>query len=280
MIIGFLINKGFVEGMKIFWYFFTIIAIFNFIARLIFMEKSNPVEDISNDNSGIRDVFDQYKRGIAVLLATIPLFLIVFMFDVAADIAYNFGRNFYLNEEVGMNYTDINITMIAATSLGIIGGLSAGFFLDRTQNDAKVMFFVYFLLPFSLILLLNSITFPVWTNLFPMDELGSIISSTAFLAVMIKSGNDEVWKTLSWAAVGRNLPQKHTGKVTAILAMSTSLLGVVVSPIVGYIYQNEGGQPLLIIAIVLNVIILSLLLLGWIKNGKRVDHPSTGSIDS
>ena len=275
MIVGFLINKGFVGGMRIFWYLYTIIAIFNFIIRLIFLEKSKPLEDTPNKNKGIRDVFDQYKSGAVVLLATIPLFLIVFIFDVAADIAYNFGRNFYLNEELGMNYTDINITLIVATFLGIIGGLSAGFFLDRTQNDAKIMFFVYFLLPFSLILLLNSNTFPVWTNLLPTDDLGSIISSTAFLAVIIKSGNDEVWKTLSWAAVGRNLPQKHTGKVTAILAMSTSLLGVFVSPIVGYIYQNEGGQPLLIIAIVLNVIILSLLLLGWIKNGEKIDHPNT-----
>jgi MFS family permease len=276
MIVGFLIKNSFVEGMRIFWYFFTVVAIVNFISRLLFLEKTEPAEGYTtNGNGRIRDLFDQYRKGIAVLLATIPLFLIVFIFDVAADIAYNFGRNFYLNEEVGMNYTDINITMIAATSLGIIGGLFAGFFLDRNQNDAKVMFLVYFLLPFSLILLLNSVTFPVWTNLFPNNELGSIISSTAFLAVVIKSGNDEVWRTVSWGAVGRNLPREHTGKVMAILSMSVSLLGVIVSPIAGYLYQNEGGYPLLIIAFILNVMILSLLLLGWIRNGKKVESPDS-----
>ena len=111
-------------------------------------------------------------------------------------------------------------------------------------------------------------------------ELGSIISSTAFLAVMIKTGNDEVWRTLSWGAVGRNLPREHTGKVIAILSMSVSLLGVVVSPIAGYIYQNEGGELLLLIAFVLNAIILCLLLLGWIKNGKKIDRSNSASQSS
>ncbi|MHA2307171.1 MAG: MFS transporter [Candidatus Hodarchaeales archaeon] len=277
MLVGFLINNGFVEGMKVFWYFFTVIAILNFIARFLFLEKTSPAKDYAEDTNGkVYDLFTQYKKGFIVLFATIPLFLIVFLFDVAADIAYNFGRNFYLNEEVGMNYTDINITMIAATFLGIIGGLFAGFFLDRNQNDAKVLFLIYFLLPFSLILLLNSVSFPFWTNVFPRDELGSIISSTAFIAVVIKSGNDEVWRTVSWGAVGRNLPREHTGKVMAILAMSVSILGVFVSPIAGYIYQNEGGQPLLMLAFILNVIILSLLLLGWVRAGKKID--STDSI--
>ncbi|MHA2248335.1 MAG: hypothetical protein ACXADY_25520, partial [Candidatus Hodarchaeales archaeon] len=229
-----------------------------------------------SNNGKFFDLFTQYKKGFTVLLATIPLFLIVFLFDVAADIAYNFGRNFFLNEEVGMNYTDINITMIAATILGIIGGLFAGFFLDRNQNEVKVMFLIYFLLPFSLILLINSISFPYWTNIFPHDGIGSIISSTAFLAVVIKSGNDEVWRTVSWGAIGRNLPREHTGKVMAILSMSISLLGVFVSPIAGFIYQNEGGQPLLLIAFILNVIILSLLLFGWIRNSRNIEpHSST-----
>lgn len=275
MIVGILIKNRFVDGMKIFWYFFTVVAILNFIARLLFLEKTEPAKDYTNNGNGkVRDLFDQYKKGFTVLLATIPLFLIVFLFDVAADIAYNFGRNFYLNEEVGMNYTDINVTMIAATALGIIGGLFAGFFLDRNQNDAKVMFIVYFLLPFSLLLLLNSVSFPLWTTLLPQDELGAIISSTAFLAVVIKSGNDEVWRTVAWGAVGRNLPREHTGKVMAILSMSVSILGVVVSPIAGYLYQTQGGQPLLLIAFVLNVIILSLLLVGWVRNSRRVDSHS------
>ncbi len=277
ILFGILINTGFVEGMKVFWYFFTVIAILNFIARLLFLEKTSPSEDYSEDTNGkVYDFFTQYKKGFIVLFATIPLFLIVFLFDVAADIAYNFGRNFYLNEAVGMNYNDINITMIAATFLGIIGGLFAGFFLDRNQNDAKVMFLVYFLLPFSLILLLNSVSFPFWTNVFPRDEFGSIISRTAFIAVVIKSGNDEVWRTVSWGAVGRNLPREHTGKVVAILSMSVSLLGVFVSPVAGYIYQNEGGQPLLFLAFILNLIILFLLLLGWVRARRKID--STDSI--
>ncbi|MFX0087457.1 MAG: MFS transporter [Candidatus Hodarchaeota archaeon] len=277
VLVGILINNSFINGLAVFWHLFTIIALINFISRLLFLEKTEPAEGYLNRGNGqVRDLFDQYKKGVTVLLATIPLFLIVFLFDIAADIAYNFGRNFYLNEEVGMNYTDINITMIAATSLGIIGGLFAGFFLDRNKNDAKVMFLVYFLLPFSLILLINSTSFPFWTTMFSHDKLGSIISSTAFLAVVIKSGNDEIWRTVSWGAVGRNLPREHTGKVMAILSMSVSVLGVFISPIAGIIYQKAGGQPLLLIAFILNIIILSLLLFGWFRNSRKmISHSST-----
>ena len=272
IILGILIKNDFVEGVRVFWYFLTLIAIGNFIVRLLFLKKTQPATDqTENSNNRILDLFNQYRNGIIVLLATIPLFLIIFLFDVAADITYNFGRNFYLNEEVGMDYSDINLTMIAATFLGIIGGLFAGFFLDRNQNDAKVLFFVYFLLPVSLILLLNSITFPTWTTLLPNDEIGSIIASTAFLAVVIKSGNDDVWRTVVWGVVGRNLPREHTGKIVAILAMSTSLLGVFVSPISGLIYQEIGGQPLLLITLILNLIILVLLLIVWLKNSKKKD---------
>ncbi|MFX0013471.1 MAG: MFS transporter [Promethearchaeota archaeon] len=268
--VGFLIVDNFVSGLKVFWYLFTIVAILNFFTRLFFLKKTHPAKQMEDQENrrGIKDLVSQYRLGIMVLVTTIPLFFIVFLLDVSSDINYRFAQNFFLNEEVGMDYDVINYTMIGAVLLGVLGGLFAGQLLDRTQNDSKVMFLVYFFLPFSIFLLFHSPSAPTWTNLLPNEGLGSLISSTAFIAVIIKAGNDEVWRTIAWGAVGRKLPRNHTGKVTAILSMSISLLGMVISPIVGFIYQIEGGRPLLLIAFILNLIILVLLLTGWIRSSK------------
>ncbi|MFX0125164.1 MAG: hypothetical protein ACFFAE_16145 [Candidatus Hodarchaeota archaeon] len=191
------------------------------------------------------------------------------MLDVTSDINYRFAQNFYLNEDVGMDYSSINYTMIGAIILGVIGGLFAGFLLDRTKNEAKIMFLVYFFLPFSIVLLFNSPTIPRWNYLLPSEGLGALISSTAFIAVVIKAGNDEVWRTIAWGAVGRKLPREHTGKVMAVLGMSISILGVIVSPFAGFVYQVEGGKPLLLVTFVLNLLILSLLLSGWLRSPEK-----------
>ncbi len=270
-IVGFLIQENFISGLKVFWYLFTIVAILNFFTRLFFLKKTQPTQQTADQKhiGGIKDLFNQYRTGIIVLISTIPLFFIVFLLDVTSDINYRFAQNFYLNEEVGMDYSTINYTMIGAIILGVLGGLGAGFLLDRTKNDAKIMFFVYLFLPFSIFLLFHSPSIPVWTDQFPNEGLGAIIASTAFVAVIIKAGNDEVWRTIAWGAVGRKLPREHTGKVMAILSMSISLIGIIVSPIAGFIYQIEGGKPLLLIIFVVNLLIITLLLTGWLRSSTK-----------
>ncbi len=192
--------------------------------------------------------------------------MIIFLLDATSDIIYRFAESFYLNEEVGMVYSAINLTMIGATIVGVLGGLMAGFLLDKSEKEAKVLFFVYFLLPFSILLLLLSPSVPKWINLQSDDGIISVVSSTAFIAIIIKAGNDQVWRMISVGAVGRKLPREHTGKVTAILAMIISLLGVIVNPIVGFIYQMEGGTPLLMLVLVINILILLILLVGWLRS--------------
>ncbi|MFX0124733.1 MAG: MFS transporter, partial [Candidatus Hodarchaeota archaeon] len=42
-IVGFLIQSGFLDGLRLFWYFFAAIASLNFVIRLLFLEKTQPI---------------------------------------------------------------------------------------------------------------------------------------------------------------------------------------------------------------------------------------------
>ncbi|MHA2497765.1 MAG: hypothetical protein ACXAEI_20035, partial [Candidatus Hodarchaeales archaeon] len=132
----------------------------------------------------------------------------------------------------------------------------------------------YMFLPVSVFLLLLSPGHPKWITGLPQTELGVVIASTAFVAVVIKGGNDVVWRTLVFGAVGRKLPREHTGKVTSLLRVLISLVGIILMPIAGYVYQTEGGKPLLATALILNVLILSALLIGWLRNSHTAVEPT------
>lgn len=267
LLVGILITDGFVEGLRVFFFLAGISSMIDFFIRLFFLEQTaiEDKEETKEKNGFARDLVIQYSTGLKVMLATIPLLFLVFLLDVISDTNYQFAQNFFLNEEVGMNYDILNYTMIGSTIVGVIGGLAAGALLDRTTNDAKIMFLAYLFLPISIFLLLNSPNFPNWINFQSSELLLTLISSTAFIAVVIKAGNDVIWRTISFGVAGRRIPREHTGKVMAILAMAIQALGVFISPIAGFIYEQEGGKWLLIIAIGVNIIILSLLLVSWRK---------------
>jgi MFS family permease len=272
LLVGVLITDGFVEGLRIFFFLAGIASVLDFFIRLFFLEqiKIEDKEKTKEQNNFVQDLVIQYSTGLKVILAIIPLFFIVFLLDAASDINYQFAQNFFLNEEVGMDYNVLNYTMIGATIIGVIGGLAAGALLDRTTNDTKIMFLAYLFLPLSIFLLFNSPIIPTWIDFRSSELILTLISSTAFIAVIIKAGNDVIWRTIAWGAVGRRLPREHTGKVMALLRMAIQVLGVFISPIAGYIYEQEGGGWLLIIAMGINFVILSLLLTSWLRSRNKI----------
>ncbi|MFX0116884.1 MAG: MFS transporter [Candidatus Hodarchaeota archaeon] len=284
MLVGVLIQDGFVEGMRIFWLLAAVVSFIDFVIRLVLLDQTGmPQEvEVKELKSFARNLIQEYRSGIKVAAAAIPLFLFVFLLDVMSDICYQFAQLFYLNEDVEMSYESINYVMIGATFIGVIGGLFAGSLLDKSESEAKVMFLAYFLLPFAVLLLLFSPTYPEWTNVFPSSGFYAVMASTAFVAVVIKAGNDVVWRTIAWGAVGRKLPREHTGKVMALLSMSISIMAILIMPIVGFIYETQGGVPLLSMALVLNIVILSSLLWGWLRSiGKKAEQmPDVGVLET
>ncbi|MHA2232697.1 MAG: MFS transporter [Candidatus Hodarchaeales archaeon] len=275
VIVGILIENGFVEGLRIFWLLAAASSFLDFFIRLYFLERTEipPDSETEELKSFAGDLVKQYRTGIKVAAATVPLFLFVFVLDVISDICFQFSQLFFLNEDVEMSYTSINYIMIGATFIGVIGGLFAGPLLDKSESEAKVMFLTYFLLPFSVLLLLFSPTYPEWSTSLPSTGIFAVIATTAFVAVVIKAGNDVVWRTIAWGAVGRKLPRKHTGKVMALLSMIISVMAILIMPIVGFIYETEGGIPLLVVAFLLNVVILCTLLWGWLRSpGEKIEQ--------
>ena len=81
-----------------------------------------------------------------------------------------------------------------------------------------------------------------------------------------------IWRTIAWGAVGRRLPREHTGKVMALLGMAIQVLGVFISPIAGFVYEKEGGGWLLIFTLGINIIILSLLLISWLRSRNNLNN--------
>ncbi|MFW9916709.1 MAG: MFS transporter [Candidatus Thorarchaeota archaeon] len=276
VLVGILIQDSFVGGLRAFFLLAAVSMFIDFLLRLFFLEDTARahIAEEKTLKSFVHDIFQDYQIGIKVLVATIPLFLIIYLTDVVSDICYGFAQTFFLNEDAGMSYSNINYIMIGATFIGVIGGLFAGSLLDKSENEAKVMFLAYMFLPVSVFLLLLSPSHPKWITGLPQTELGVVIASTAFVAVVIKGGNDVVWRTLVFGAVGRKLPREHTGKVTSLLRMLISLIGIILMPIAGYIYQTEGGVPLLATALILNVLILSALLIGWLRNSHTTVEPT------
>ncbi len=272
LLVGVLITDSFVEGLRQFFLLAGTANMIDFFIRLFFLEQTNVeiAEKTKEQNGFAQDLVIQYSTGLKVMLATIPLFFVVFLLDVSSDINYQFAQNFFLNEEVGMNYNTLNYTMIGSTIVGVIGGLAAGALLDRTTNDAKIMFLAYLFLPLSIFVLFNSPMLPTWIDFQSSELVLTLISSTAFIAVIIKAGNDVIWRTIAWGAIGRRLPREHTGKVVAILGMSIQAFGVFLSPIAGFIYEQDGGGWLLIIAMGINIVILSLLLISWVRNRDKL----------
>jgi MFS family permease len=284
VLVGVLIQDGFVEGLRIFWLLAAAASFIDFLIRLALLEQTGvPQKSEAKElRNFARNLLQEYRAGIKVAAATIPLFLFVFLLDVMSDICYQFAQLFYLNEDVEMNYTSINYIMIGATFIGVIGGLFAGFLLDKSESEAKVMFLAYFFLPFAVLLLLFSPTYPEWTNVLPSDGFYAVMASTAFVAVVIKAGNDVVWRTIAWGAIGRKLPREHTGKVVALLSMAISLMTILIMPIVGFIYETQGGVPLLLTALILNIVILSSLLWGWLRSMSMETEqiPDVGVLDT
>ncbi|MFX0061224.1 MAG: MFS transporter [Candidatus Hermodarchaeota archaeon] len=281
-LVGIFIVNDFVNGLRLFWFIAAFGSLIDFIIRLKFLKIQEGRKKLLDgmENRLISDVLAQYKTGLKVLIVTIPLFFTVFLLDAISDIFYQFAQQFFLNEQVGMSYSIINYTMIGSTIIGVIGGLFAGFLLDKSKNATKIMFTAYFFLPLSILALIYAPIFPNWIT--PSDSISflSIFSSTAFVAVVIKAGNDVIWRTIAWGSVGRELPREHTGKVMAILSLSIDFIGAFISPGVGLMYQMSGGKPVLGVTLMINLIILLLLFGGLIKHAVRKEKSTKTEIPS
>ena len=97
----------------------------------------------------------------------------------------------------------------------------------------------------------------------------SVILSLAFIATAIKTTNDSLWRMVLDSYIQKSLPKADIGKILGLSGLMVLLVGIISPIFSGFIYSLYEGVPLLIGAVILNIIILIILIAKSIE--PRVD---------
>jgi hypothetical protein len=124
---------------------------------------------------------------------------------------------------------------------------------------------VYSVMPIALTLLIIAqyvpfIAPPEWIDFLNAAYPGlGVIFSLAFIATAMKTTNDNLWGTVIGAYIQKSLPKADLGKMLGLSTLLVLMIGTIAPIFSGYIYTLYQGVPLLIGAIILNIVILIIL---------------------
>ena len=152
------------------------------------------------------------------------------------------------------------ITLIISVPLTLLLGRR----FDK-RGGKKITLAVYSVMPIALTLLIVAqyipyIAPPEWVNFLDVVYPGlGVVLSLAFIATAMKTTNDNLWQTVLGAYIQKSLPRADLGKMLGLSTLLVLLVGTVSPIFSGYIYSFYGGVPLIIGAIILNIVILIIL---------------------
>jgi hypothetical protein len=254
---------GFIFIMRIIFFVGAILFGSTVVIRILWLE-STPIPERERDSSILRDFISESYRGLKLLVRVFPILVGVMMIDALSDGFYNFSNLFYVNEtlefNIGQIFLMLLITMVVAVPLTL--------FLGRRfdQRGGKgITLAVYSVMPIALTLLLVAQYIPFiapqsWINFLDALYPGlGVIFSLAFIATAIKTTNDSLWGSVLDSYIQKSLPKADIGKMLGLSALMVQLVGIVSPIFSGIIYSLYEGVPLIIGAIILNLIILIVL---------------------
>ena len=143
------------------------------------------------------------------------------------------------------------------------------------RGGKRITIAVYSVMPIALTLLILAQYIPFiapleWVDILDIVYPGlGVILSLAFIATAIKTTNDNLWGTVMGAYIQKSLPKADIGKMIGVSALLVLLVGTITPIFSGYIYTLFEGVPLIIGAIILNIVILVILVTKSIE--PRVD---------
>lgn len=258
-------NSGweFIAIMRTIYFLGAILFGATVVIRIIWLD-STPIPQRSRDKSILNDFISESYRGLKLLVRIFPIFVAIMMIDALSDNMYNFSNLFYVNETLQFNLGQIFLMMLITLTLSVPLTLILGRRFDK-HGGKRITIVVYSVMLFALSLLIIAqymryIAPEEWVN--TLDSLYpglGVILSLAFIATAMKTTNDNLWGTVISAYIQKSLPREDLGKMLGLSTLLVLLVGTIAPVFSGYIYSLFAGVPLIIGAIILNIIILVVL---------------------
>ena len=263
---GYLLDFGmaFLQVMRLFLFIAGIAYLFCTIARVLFLDPSPPIERVNHSDSMLSDLLSETKRGIKLLVKVFPIFIIIICLDALSDSFYGFASLFYVNETLNFGIGEINFMLLLTLCISVPLTLYLGRVFDR-HGGRRLTIAVYLVMPLavSLLIMAQWVTYiaPLeWRESLDSVYPGlSVIFSLAFIATAMKSINDVLWLSVINTYIQKSLPRRDLGKMLALTTFFILLLATIGPTPAGLIYELYEGLPLLLIALALNIVILTIL---------------------
>ena len=264
---------GFVLIMRVVFFVGAILFGSTVVIRILWLESTS-IPERERHPSLLRDFISESIRGLKLLLRVFPVLVGVMMIDALSDGFYSFSNLFYVNDtldfNIGQIFLMLLITMIVSVPLTLILGRR----FDK-RGGRGITIAVYSVMPIALSLLIIAQYIPYiapesWVIFLDSAYPGlGVILSLAFIATAIKTTNDTLWGSVLDSYIQKSLPKADIGKMLGLSSLMVLLVGIISPIFSGFIYSLYEGVPLILGAIVLNIVILIILITKSIE--PRVD---------
>jgi hypothetical protein len=258
-------NAGweFIFIMRVVFFVGSILFGVTVVIRILWLD-STPIPERERHSSILRDFISESYRGLKLLLRVFPILVGVMMIDALSDGFYNFSNLFYVNETLEFNIGQIFLMLLITMVVSVPLTLFLGRRFDQ-RGGKGITLAVYSVMPIALTLLIVAKYIPYvapdsWVTFLDTVYPGlGVILSLAFIATAIKTTNDNLWRTVLDSYVQKSLPKADIGKMLGLSALMVQLVGIISPIFSGIIYSLYEGVPLIIGAIILNIIIIIIL---------------------
>jgi MFS family permease len=258
-------NAGweFIFIMRVVFFVGSILFGVTVVIRILWLD-STPIPERERHSSILRDFISESYRGLKLLLRVFPILVGVMMIDALSDGFYNFSNLFYVNETLDFNIGQIFLMLLITMIVSVPLTLFLGRRFDQ-RGGKGITLAVYSVMPIALTLLIVAKYIPYvapdsWVTFLDTVYPGlGVILSLAFIATAIKTTNDNLWRTVLDSYVQKSLPKADIGKMLGLSALMVQLVGIISPIFSGIIYTLYEGVPLIIGAIILNIIIIIIL---------------------
>lgn len=270
----------FVDVMRVMFFASGVLYIACTVIRVLWLDPT-PIPVRERTSSILRDVISENIRGLKLLVKVLPIFIGVMILDALSDSFYGFSNLYYVNETLSFGIGDINLMLLLTLMISVPLTLYLGSVFDK-RGGKRLTIAVYSVMPIAIALLIIAQIFPYLAPLEWVNALNSVypglgvIFSLAFIATATKSINDVLWMSVINTYIQKSLPRQELGKMLGLTTVLVILTGTVAPILSGIIYQLYQGVPLLIMALILNIVILAVLVTKSIEPRISVEDLENG----